>query len=277
MTPEQAVTLFSVSALKQRKWRALTERLGPTDGLRCLDLGGDNGIISYLLRRRGGSWASADLEARTVEAIRSLVGSEVYQVDGVTTPFVDEEFDRVLIVDFLEHIRTDREFIRELFRIMRPGGVLIINVPHRKESWLRRVRHWIGQTDARHGHLRSGYTVEDLQTVLHGYFTMTSAATYSKFFSEAIDTLITWAHGIVSRKGQQAVSRKGTVITAADLASHGRLFQLYRLLYPAVWLVSRLDHLLFWRSGYMLVAAAQVVKRERRPAEAVTARAAGAG
>ena len=53
----------------QQKLRELVSMLGPTDGLRCLDLGSDNGVVSLLLRRRGGTWSSADL---TEEAQRTM-------------------------------------------------------------------------------------------------------------------------------------------------------------------------------------------------------------
>ena len=56
--------LFRRSVLKQRKLAELVAMLGPTAHLRCLDLGSDNGVISLLLRERGGSWASGDLTGR---------------------------------------------------------------------------------------------------------------------------------------------------------------------------------------------------------------------
>ena len=55
---EWALALFRRSVLKQRKLAEITAMLGPTAGLRCLDLGSDNGIVSLLLRRGGGDWAS---------------------------------------------------------------------------------------------------------------------------------------------------------------------------------------------------------------------------
>ena len=52
-----ALRLFRKSVLKQRKLREIHGLLGPTEGLRCLDLGSDNGVVSLLLRR-------ADLSGR---------------------------------------------------------------------------------------------------------------------------------------------------------------------------------------------------------------------
>ena len=126
-----AKSIFRRSVLKQQKFREITALLAPLEGKTCLDIGADNGIISLLLRERGGRWYSADLDEKTVQSIQSLVDTDVYQIDGLRTPFTDEHFDLVVIVDFLEHIETDKEFVLELHRILRPGANLIVNVPLR--------------------------------------------------------------------------------------------------------------------------------------------------
>ena len=131
-----ALALFRRSVLKQRKYAEITAALGPTDGLRCLDLGSDNGVVSLLLRRAGGRWASADLTAEAVASIRGLVGTDVHQTDGERLPFADAEFDRVVVVDMLEHVVDDGRFAAELARITRPGGLLVVNTPHLKHSAL---------------------------------------------------------------------------------------------------------------------------------------------
>jgi len=118
---EWPLLLFNKSVLKQRKFKEITALLGETTDLHCLDIGSDNGVISYLLRQRGGTWKSADLDEHTVDSIRGLVKENVFQIDGRQTPFADNEFNRVVIIDFLEHIHTDEEFIKELFRIIKPG------------------------------------------------------------------------------------------------------------------------------------------------------------
>jgi 2-polyprenyl-3-methyl-5-hydroxy-6-metoxy-1,4-benzoquinol methylase len=103
-----AVKLFRRSVLKQRKLAELSSMLGPTEGLRCLDLGSDNGVVSLLLRQRGGSWASADLTEEAVRSIRELVEEDVHLVPGGRLPFADASFDRVAVVDMLEHVPDDR-------------------------------------------------------------------------------------------------------------------------------------------------------------------------
>ncbi|MBE9126150.1 MULTISPECIES: class I SAM-dependent methyltransferase [unclassified Coleofasciculus] len=256
------ILLFSKSVLKQRKYKEVTDFLGDTKGLHCLDIGSDNGVISYLLRKRGGTWKSADLDEHTVTSIRGLVKDNVFQINGRQTPFADNEFDRVAIVDFLEHIETDEEFAKELFRIIKPGGELVINVPHIKNSLLRKFRLAIGQTDEKHGHVRPGYTVDDLVSLLMGKFKLVTHRTYSKFFSEGIDTLMTLALDLLKRGGE--TSQKGRIVTGKDMKRYQKMFGIYSLIYPVVWFASKLDTLLVGASGYMLIVKAKIDKEPTR-------------
>jgi SAM-dependent methyltransferase len=259
------VLLFSKSVLKQQKFQRITGLLGKTEHLHCLDIGSDNGVISYLLRARGGTWKSADLDATAVASTYDLVKHNVFQIDGRRTPFHDDEFDRVVIVDFLEHIPTDKEFINELFRLIKPGGEIIVNVPHVKNSLLRKFRVLIGQTDEKHGHLRPGYTLESLATLMAGKFTIISSTTYSKFFSECIDTLTTFACDFLKNEGKN--SPKGTLVTKSDLVRYKKIFRFYSWIYPFVWCFAKLDKLLFRHSGYMLIVKAKI--REKPVRESV--------
>jgi len=254
------IRLFERSVLKQRKFAEITRYLGDTAGLCCLDIGGDNGVVSSLLRKRGGTWKSADLDSHAVQAIQTLVNDDVFQINGLRTPFVDGEFDRVAIVDFLEHIPTDKEFVQELFRIIKPQGELIVNVPHTKNSLLRKFRLAIGQTDEKHGHVRPGYTLDGLRDVLGTQFTIVEAKTYSKFFSECVDTLITFGFGLL--KKNETASKKGLIVTGRDLGKYQKIFAAYSVVYPIVWLFSKLDGLLLWSSGYMLLVKAKTLKEE---------------
>ncbi len=76
--PEAAWALahFNRSVPKQAKFRQILARLDDPAGKRGLDIGADNGVISYLLRQRTGRWHSADLDERVVMSIRQLVGGD---------------------------------------------------------------------------------------------------------------------------------------------------------------------------------------------------------
>ena len=61
----------------------------------------------------------------------SLPGVDiVHNLDVYPYPFEDNEFDEIKAIDVLEHIDDFARCIAELYRIMKPGGVLYIRGPH---------------------------------------------------------------------------------------------------------------------------------------------------
>ncbi len=253
MSEPWALRLYNQSPLKRDKVSAIFSLLGDVRDQRCLDLGSDNGVVSLLLRRRGGSWASGDLTEETVESIRALVATDVHLVTEQSLPFLDDTFDTVVVADMIEHVHDEATFVSELSRVLKPRGRLIVNTPHANDTWLRRLRLALGQTDERHGHARHGYTRESIGALLKGDFELESSATYGRVFSEIIDTAMQWALERLGKKG----SPKGMVITGGDLNRHARLFKAYSLVFPFVWAFSRLDRLVPWTEGYRLLVGAR--------------------
>ncbi|HTY87990.1 MAG TPA: class I SAM-dependent methyltransferase [Candidatus Acidoferrum sp.] len=47
------------------------------------------------------------------------------------TPYDHESFDAVVLTDVLEHVADERATLNELFRVLKPGGCLIITTPHK--------------------------------------------------------------------------------------------------------------------------------------------------
>jgi SAM-dependent methyltransferase len=253
------IRLFKKSVLKQHKFKQITQLLGDTEGLVCLDIGSDNGVISYLLRQRGGTWKSADVESRSIRAMRDLVETDVYQIDGKTTPFAENEFDRVVVVDLLEHVEDDASLVTELYRILKPDGTLIVNVPNIKEGFLLNLRNRLGLTDEEHGHVRPGYTLARIEELLGERFHITAHRTYTKFFSKLLDSLLVYTMARIKgfkRKKEQA---RGVLVTDQEMLEYSSMFRVYGLIYPFLWLFSQLDHLVPY-SGYMLIVKANTKK-----------------
>ena len=255
------LNLYNKSVTKQAKYAAIDSLLGDATGLTSLDIGSDNGILSYLLRKRGGKWCSADLDHNTVSSIRAVVGDHVYQIDGRSTPFQDNEFDNVVIIDFLEHIETDREFVKELARITKQGGQLIINVPHKKPwSIIRKLRLMVGLTDEKHGHLRPGYNEKELKALIGPEFQFIEKKTYSGFFVELLDLIL--ALGYERMAGAEGGS-KGVVVTTTDAAKHAKKMRLMGVIYPIFRFCAILDKFLYFAEGHSLIIRAKMVEDKK--------------
>jgi SAM-dependent methyltransferase len=115
-------------------------RLGAGD--RLLDLGCGAGRHAFEALRRGARVTAFDYdeaELKDVAAMASamaeagdiprLGGSACARGDATALPFPDGSFDRIIAAEVLEHIDEDGAAIRELVRVLRPGGTIAATVP----------------------------------------------------------------------------------------------------------------------------------------------------
>lgn len=102
------------------------------DGETVLDCGCGMGVYLMMmgrLRRLNLIGVDGDRE-RLRWAEREQVPANLSEVDIHQMPFADASFDKVLMSEVLEHLQDDRRALREIWRILKPGGILAISVPH---------------------------------------------------------------------------------------------------------------------------------------------------
>lgn len=51
--------------------------------------------------------------------------------DILTLPYADGSFDKAVMAEVLEHLEDDRQGAREVWRVLRPDGILALSVPHK--------------------------------------------------------------------------------------------------------------------------------------------------
>jgi len=152
--------------------RASLRRFWKTGARDVLDAGSGNGYFSWLAYRSGARVVAMNFEQSQVEKARDfLIGYR--KADRLRLTFeqcnlydLDKEqrtFDEIICFEVLEHLRHDDQVVKQLFRILRPGGVLHVCCPHTLHP-----RHQAEVLDVNEtgGHVRRGYTETDYRQLL---------------------------------------------------------------------------------------------------------------
>lgn len=177
------------------RWRAmplgsLTEELeqtvvldlaGPLLDKHVLDVGCGDGAYSIAAAERGAVVTGIDTSAEMLDAARrradeKRVNVELRVGDATKLPFPDETFEVVLAVTVLCFVADAQLAVREMARVLVPGGRLVLGELGRRSTWAawRRLRGWFGSKTWRAARFRTpselralvqaaGLSVEDVR------------------------------------------------------------------------------------------------------------------
>jgi SAM-dependent methyltransferase len=178
-------------ALEDRYWwfvgrRRVALRLlrgslsAPSSRSRILDLGCGTGVIATELAQ----WADPvglDMSEHALAHCRQRGVTALVQADGEALPLRDRSVQGVLALDIFEHIQGDRAAFAECYRVLKPGGVLVLSVPAYRYLW--------GPHDVALMHHRR-YTKSEIRARLEEAGFRVERASYSVFFLFPIVLLI---------------------------------------------------------------------------------------
>jgi SAM-dependent methyltransferase len=104
-------------------------------GARVLDAGCGSGRLLDELAARGWQVSGLDMNPDSVAIARSRGHADVQEGAVEALPWEDETFDLITCLDVVEHTADDRVTLRELRRVLRPEGRLLITVPAFQRLW----------------------------------------------------------------------------------------------------------------------------------------------
>ncbi len=111
---------------------------------RFLDIGcGDGSITSKIAEMTGMEPSGVDVSGEAVRMAKGRGINAVHSDLGKGLPYGKGSFDAVFCGDTLEHVYGTLELLREIRRVLRPGGCLVLTVPN-TGAWYNRFFLLIG-------------------------------------------------------------------------------------------------------------------------------------
>ena len=120
----------------QRRLETLIDDFLPAErltGATVLDVGCGLGQFSERLQARGATVTATDIGARLLDLTRERVGCETIRADALDLSgvFGENRFDLVVSSECIEHTPDPREAIRQMAKVLKPGGWLSLSTPNR--------------------------------------------------------------------------------------------------------------------------------------------------
>src|SRR5665213_392339 len=124
-----------------------------TSSAEMLEIGTGTGLLLYTLRERGCRVRGVELREELIAEARRWFGPlPIDQVTGVALPFADASFDVVMSFDVFEHIPDSDAHLREVSRVLRPGGAYLIQTPNKWTNVVFETIRWRSFTRFREDH-----------------------------------------------------------------------------------------------------------------------------
>ena len=107
-----------------------------------LDVGCATGSFLSLARAKGWECRGVEVSAFAAARARERTGCEIFCGKLEDAPFASGAFDVITMWDLLEHLEDPLEGLEKARRLLKPGGVLLVNTPN-ENSLLRQVAHFL--------------------------------------------------------------------------------------------------------------------------------------
>jgi len=155
----------------RRRVKPVERLLIPTPGDTILDVGCGIGYFSFEFIKHGSTTVGLDIDledimlAKGVKKNQEVSPANFIQGSGLTLPFKEGSFDKILASEIIEHIEDDSSFVIELSKTLKPGGVLVLTTPYSSSPVEYSREHFkkIKSANILGGHVRSGYNIKTLE------------------------------------------------------------------------------------------------------------------
>ncbi len=100
---------------------------------RVLEIGCGTGNVSSFLSQKGYVVNGCEYFSEAIDI--AWPGFPKIQGDATNLPYKNNSYDIVGLFDVMEHFQDDMILLKEAFRVVREGGIIVVTVPAREELW----------------------------------------------------------------------------------------------------------------------------------------------
>ena len=119
-----------------------------------LDVGCGHGVLCYLLKKEGRKPVGVDMTKTSIAFCQDKIkGVSFTKANAENIPFQDDMFDVVASNQMIEHLEKPKLAIREMIRVCKPNGKLLITTP---------IKDFMGGKEVGHLHSFDYYDIMDL-------------------------------------------------------------------------------------------------------------------
>lgn len=109
---------------------------------RCLDVGSNTGRYTHLLAQRGLRVEGVDFSDELLAKARSRHPEYTFQQgDAQNLPFKDDSYDGIISLGLIQMVPDWKAAVRETVRVLKPGGIAIIETNRRFPVWEYGLKH----------------------------------------------------------------------------------------------------------------------------------------
>ncbi len=152
---------------------AVFEVLGNVKGKRVLEVGAGTGRDSFTLAKAGATVFVLDYADAAIDIVKRLNQQNEAKVipvqgDAFALPFADNSIDIVFHQGLLEHFRDPEGIVAENFRVLKPGGIAVIDVPQRWHIYTV-IKHILIALDAWFAGWETEFSLRQLKKLAQKY------------------------------------------------------------------------------------------------------------
>jgi ubiquinone biosynthesis O-methyltransferase len=112
----------------------LRKKLGFLKAKKILDVGCGDGVLSYMLAKEHATVSGVDTSDIAIAYAKEKTKNmqiDFRQVSAYELPFDEGEFDAVVSSDVIEHLQDVNQYIKEIKRVTKKGGAIVLSTPIR--------------------------------------------------------------------------------------------------------------------------------------------------